>query len=266
LGTGYVYSSKFTSDEDAINEFRAFLGDKYKDAEPRVVRMHIGKTRNTWVKNCIAIGLSNGFVEPLEATAIFSIEMLNRWLITYFPDKTFNPTVIKRYNELTNSMYNEILDFITMHYYTSNRTDTPFWVAHREDINISDSLRENLELWKHNLPSETDIRGAVLFNHESYKDMLYGKGYFDNVHFPIEAVLEKEDWVNYSRNLEKEKQAAIQHLPSNYELLTHIRKSKEEEYRIKEALKQPMHTGDIPLTFGSAAMFGSSMTPGPGDK
>ena len=116
------------------------------------------------------------------------------------------------------------------------------------------------------MPTQYDVKDPVLFNHESYKDMLFGKGYFDDVSFPIEAMLEKEDWVNYSRNLEKEKQAMLKHLPGNYELLTHIRRSKEEEYRVKELLKQPMHTGDIPLTFGSSAMFGSSMNTGPGNK
>ncbi len=75
VGTGYVFSSAFKKDDEAIEEFQKFLGPVGKKTEPRVLKMRIGHTRNSWVKNCVAIGLSSGFIEPLESTAIMSVEL-----------------------------------------------------------------------------------------------------------------------------------------------------------------------------------------------
>ena len=137
VGTGYVYSSAFRSDDEARAEFMAHLraiGDLPGDApdpETRVIKMRIGYTRQPWIKNCVAIGLSSGFVEPLEATAIFAIDAAAHRLVMNFPDRDCNPTLAKAYNARSTALMEEIVDYLQIIYATSNRTE-PYWVAVRE--------------------------------------------------------------------------------------------------------------------------------------
>ena len=111
VGTGYVYSSAFRSDDEARDEFIAHLratGDLPADApepETRVIKMRVGYTRQPWIKNCVAIGLSSGFVEPLEATAIYTIDAAAHRLVMNFPDRHCNPALAKAYNERTTASW-----------------------------------------------------------------------------------------------------------------------------------------------------------------
>ncbi len=116
IGTGYVFSSAHRTDDEARDEFLAHLGPMGKDAEPRIIPMRVGRNRNAWVKNCISIGLSGGFIEPLESTAIHMIDTGIRWLINYFPDSDYPDPLRKRYNKLVDQLYNEVRDFICLHY------------------------------------------------------------------------------------------------------------------------------------------------------
>ncbi len=224
LGTGYVYSSAFRTEQQALDEFRAHLGDQAGEIEPLSLSMRIGRMRRSWVKNCVAIGLSGGFVEPLEATAIFITSVSAGWLARLFPDKAVNPVRAKRFNLHMEQLYDEVRDFIVMHYYTSNRPE-PFWRAARSEIELPDSLRENLELWRHALPTKQDIPKNVLFGHVSYIYALYAKGYFQDVSFPMEGSISRRDWDIFSKQLRTLKDGLLRTLPDHYELLTHIRQS-----------------------------------------
>ena len=130
VGTGYVYSSAFRSDDEARTEFISHLrasGDLPADApvpDTRVIKMRVGYTRQPWVKNCVAIGLSSGFVEPLEATAIYTIDAAAHRLVMNFPDKQCNPALARAYNARATALMEEIVDFLQIHYRTSNRRGT----------------------------------------------------------------------------------------------------------------------------------------------
>ncbi|QKQ24967.1 tryptophan halogenase family protein [Candidatus Reidiella endopervernicosa] len=222
MGSGYVYSSQFKSEDEALHELLTHINDpELKDVTPQVIKMKVGRVRNTWVKNCIATGLAAGFVEPLEASAIYTIEMTARMLITYFPEKGITDPIINRFNQVMNRMYDEILNFIVMTYYTSNRPE-PFWQAARNDIDIPPLLQENLELWKEFMPSAHDVEGKFLFDHWDYISLLNGQGYFEGVQFPTEKYLAKPDWVKYSQKMAETKRQLRRHLPSHYELLKHM--------------------------------------------
>jgi tryptophan halogenase len=229
IGTGYVFSSTHRSDDEAWDEFRQYLTAKGLDTskEPRAVSMRVGRTRNGWVKNCVAIGLSSGFVEPLESTAIYIIEMSARMLLHHFPDKAISPTLAKHYNAEMAALYDEILSFIVMHYVTSNRTDSQFWVDAREGVDIPQPLQDSLEFWKYSFPGPTDTAGQHLFNHWNYLFVLYAKGYFDGLTFPQEGSVNRADWDKFCFNLEVTKDALTEAMPSHYELVTDIRKSAE---------------------------------------
>lgn len=222
VGTGYVFSSAFRSDDQAIDEFMTHLGPQAAGYEPRAIAMRVGRSRRSWVKNCLAIGLSGGFIEPLESTAIYMIEMGIRWFLTYLPDKSNDPALAHKFNGLMETLYSEVRDFIVLHYCLGNRTE-PYWQAARSEIEVPETLRQNLALWRHAIPSVNDPPSSFLFNNWSYIFVLYGKGYFDGVNFALEGSLNERDWRRYAERLSRIKQRLTSELPGHYELLNAIR-------------------------------------------
>jgi glycine/D-amino acid oxidase-like deaminating enzyme len=228
LGTGYVYSSAFRSDDEAQAEFIAHLrasGDLAGDApdpETRVIKMRVGYTRQPWIKNCVAIGLSSGFVEPLESTAIFAIDAAAHRLVMNFPDKQFSPALAKEYNALSTALMEEIVDFLQLNYITSER-DEPYWVAVRDEARLSEWLRHKLEVWRVRIPDLNDTYSHVLFSYHLYINLLLSKGYLDNVRFALEDAVRSEDWIRYGQNVRAQEAQQLGTLPSHYDLLTSIR-------------------------------------------
>ncbi len=227
VGTGYVYSSAFRSDEEATGEFLRHLGPDGEGGEPRVIKMRVGRSRRSWVKNCVAVGLSGGFIEPLESTAIFIIQKSLQWLVTYFPDRDFAPQLATRFNALLEQLYLEIRDFNILHYLTNNRDDTDFWRAARHDLEVPESLSENLALWRHALPVADDFPREFLFNYWSYMLVLFGKRYFDGLAPPTAPCLSEADWHDYSTEMARVKAKLVRHLPDHHSLLCDIRRMAE---------------------------------------
>lgn len=176
-GTGYVYSSNYISDEGAEKELRKYLGDASENLSARRLRMRVGRNKHIWNKNVVAIGLSAGFLEPLESSGIYLIEMGVKLLLDFFPHHGEDEMLRKRYNQHIAGLYDETMSFLVMHYCLTNREDTPFWKANKYHQNIPDSLQEDLEMWKYKMPSPFD-RGGYLnfFNHETYQYVLAGMG------------------------------------------------------------------------------------------
>jgi tryptophan halogenase len=226
VGTGYVFSSAFRSPEEALDEFVTHLEQSgYRvEEEPRLIRMQIGRRKRTWVGNCVAIGLSGAFVEPLEATAIHTIAASVRQLVANWPDRQVNPAMADRYNRSTTELLDNVLEFIMVHYLTSNRPD-PFWRAARNDVSIPPHLAENLALWRHLLTAVTDVKGLHLFSAWSFLCVLYAKGYFEEVSLPLEGSLGAEDWHSYVENMQKIRKNYSEALPDHYEFLTRLRNS-----------------------------------------
>ncbi len=222
VGTGYIYSSKFISDDEAAAELKAFVGAP-ADAEPRIIRMRIGKARRSWVKNCLAIGLSSGFVEPLEATAIYSVQVALQWLLQYFPDTEFHPAVTARYNKLIDGLYDEIVEFIALLFHISNRGDTPYWRAARHELEVPASLKENLALWRHTLPDVLDLKTDTFFTSTSYRAALMGKQFCKGRAYQQTDIFSESDWSEYLNARLARAQKFVDTLPDQYELLRHIR-------------------------------------------
>lgn len=146
IGTGYVYSSRFISREQAAAELKARNGQP--DAEPTHLRMKVGRRENFWVRNCVSIGLSAGFLEPLESTGIYLAQKSVESLLDYFPDTGFDPHLIACYNSNVAREYDEARDFVILHYLLNRREDTEFWRAAR-DVALPDSLAQTLALYDH---------------------------------------------------------------------------------------------------------------------
>lgn len=185
FGTGYVYSSKFLSPEQAEREMRELLGPDCDESETaNHIQIRVGRTQRQWVKNCVGVGLSGMFIEPLESTGIFMSEFQVSSLVTYFPDRTFSPALSRRYNALMDDVYEQIRDFVVMHYVTTSREDTPYWRFIRHELPIPDTLAEALDAWKNGIPP-TDYRHFSIFRANSWAAILSGMHRYPERSLPV---------------------------------------------------------------------------------
>ncbi|GGY68679.1 tryptophan halogenase [Cellvibrio zantedeschiae] len=170
-GTGHVYSSAYISDEDARNTLLNNLDGDIR-VELRLLKFNTGRRKQAWVKNCVAVGLAGGFIEPLESTSIHLIQMGITRLLQLFPFEGCNEHLIRRYNEQSRAEYEETRDFIILHYKATERDDTPYWRDCR-DMVIPDSLAGRIELFKetgHLYQGPNDI-----FSVDSWLQVLMGQ-------------------------------------------------------------------------------------------
>ncbi|MGA9771468.1 MAG: tryptophan halogenase family protein [Blastocatellia bacterium] len=219
-GTGYVYSSAFISKDEAEKEFRKHLGPASDNCKPLHIKMRIGRNRNSWVKNCVAIGLSSGFVEPLESTGIFFIQHGIEELVSHLPAKQINEEMIKSYNKAIAECIDGIRDFLTIHYFGSNRMDTPFWKATKQETVVPDELMDRLRLWKTRLPNNKNINMNYHgFESYSYSVMLMGLGHRPDDNLPILNHLSDEKALASFRAMKERADYLCSTLPSQYEYL-----------------------------------------------
>ena len=124
---GYVHSSAYLSVDDAEKELREFEGQHSESLPSRIVNFKVGWREQQWVANCVAIGLSGGFIEPLESTGLYLGQVASEALAEYFPYSDDLAPLAFRFNRVIANRYYEILDFINMHYCLTRRRDTEFW-------------------------------------------------------------------------------------------------------------------------------------------
>lgn len=176
-GIGCVYSSRYIDDDRAADILRDHLGPAAQDVTPRSIAFEAGWRTTPWIGNCVAVGLAGGFLEPLESTGVVLIEAAIGMIAELFPHQGPVDLPARRFNELMNARYANIVNFLKLHYCLSNRPE-PFWRDNADPATIPDRLRELLAQWRYRPPSRfdfmLDVESFAFFN---YQYILYGMGF-----------------------------------------------------------------------------------------
>jgi tryptophan 7-halogenase len=189
VGNGYVYSSRFTNDDEAHRILMANL-DGPALSTPRVLKFTTGMRRKFWNKNVVALGLAAGFMEPLESTSIYLVQSGIAKLFEMFPSRRFEQAEIDRYNRITAWEYERIRDFLILHYKTTERTDTPFWDYCRT-MTVPEELHEKVQIFH--------SRGRIfrdrdeLFAETSWFAVMFGQGMRPRAYDPLVDALPTEE-------------------------------------------------------------------------
>ncbi|AQQ68878.1 tryptophan halogenase [Microbulbifer agarilyticus] len=183
-GMGYVYSSQFTDSDIVESDFREFLSTEVtqkalEELSFRELTFQPGHREVMWRGNCVAVGMSAGFIEPLEASALALIEQSAGLIRDFLPvSKAQMKLAATRFNSQMLAHWDHIIEFLKLHYVLSQRTDSEYWLAHRRAESIPELLQENLMLWRHRAPARQDFPQAQsLFPPASYRYVLNGMAY-----------------------------------------------------------------------------------------
>lgn len=180
-GIGLSYSSRFLDKqgaEDTLAQHIERTGASTKDVTMRHLSFAPGYRQEFWHKNCLAIGMSSGFIEPLEASALAMVELSLSMLNEEFPQNRQHMAIVaKRFNKRFRYRWARVIDFVKLHYVLSDRSD-PYWLAQRAPETIPEQLQEWLDLWRYQAPSRHDfIENEEVFSSTSYQFVLYGMGF-----------------------------------------------------------------------------------------
>jgi 2-polyprenyl-6-methoxyphenol hydroxylase-like FAD-dependent oxidoreductase len=180
-GNGYVYSTDYITPEQAEIELRQHLGLLDSDVAAKHLQMKVGRVEKHWEKNCVAVGLSQGFIEPLEATALaLSFETIMRFM-THYENGLHTNKFENDFNREINAKFDGVRDYIVCHYKVNQRKDTDYWRDNAANTNLSESLSKILQLWKNSKDFSKDMYMNNLvgsYQPKSWACLLAGYGVF----------------------------------------------------------------------------------------
>ena len=226
-GVGHVYSSNHTTEDAATDELEQYLkqsGHDLKTASVRKIDIRSGHRERFWERNCVAVGLSAGFLEPLEASALVLIELSSRMIAEQMPvDRAAMDIVAKRFNRKFRYRWDRIVDFLKLHYVLTERSDSDFWVDNLQADSIPESLMELLELWKYQPPFHDDFdQKDEVFPSASYQYVLYGM-HFSTIESHLGTSSSAKRFADMQFAQKGELTSKLQAgLPHHRELLDHI--------------------------------------------
>lgn len=224
-GVGYVYSSDHTTDERAEHVLRDYLGPASRACDVRFLNFEAGYRRTQWKKNCVAIGLASGFIEPLEATGIGFAEIAALILSNLFPWENNYEVCAEQFNGIMTRRYAHVVDFIKMHYCLTQRSDTDFWCDNVRPETIPDSLKARLERWRYRPPSFLDMDpNHDIFTEASWQYVLYGMGYKTDIRAQAGVYRYFDDARAQFAAIRRQGDQALSVLPTHRDLIEQVRR------------------------------------------
>jgi len=218
MGNGLVYSSNHISDDDARQLLLSNL-EGQPLADPRKLSFVTGRRKLAWNRNVVAMGLSSGFVEPLESTSIHLIQTGISKLLALFPDKSFNPVERDEYNRQMQALFEDVRDFIILHYKMTKRNDSDFWNYCRT-MGIPESLERKVALWR--------AKGRVfrdeleLFATPSWVAVMLGQGVVPESYEPVADSLDEEKVADAMEQIRLANLETAERLPTHGEFIAQI--------------------------------------------
>lgn len=229
-GTGYVYSSAHTSENRATEILLSYAAkglssEQVSNLDVRKIAIRPGYRKTFWEKNCVAIGTSAGFIEPLEASALVMIELSARMLADNLPQNQQHMAMCaSRFNDVFSYRWQRIIEFLKLHYILSQREDSSYWLDNRAADSIPTSLQAMMERWQYQSPSKADFPYIdEIFPAASYQYVLYGMGFRTHSRTTAFSDLERMKARQSFENNHQMTQRFLSGLPDNRTLLAHIR-------------------------------------------
>jgi tryptophan halogenase len=211
VGNGLVYCSDYL-DDDAARERLLSLVDGTPIIDPRPIRFTTGQRRQYWNKNCIALGLSSGFIEPLESTSIHFIQNGIMWLLLMFPDSVMSQASVDEYNNKLRGEAERIRDFIVLHYFANQRAGEPFWDMCR-DLPIPESLSQRMALFKETgrvFKPQDDV-----FSENSWVQVMMGQGLIPESYHNIVDSMSNEQLQQFLGDIQRDVERTVAALPNH---------------------------------------------------
>jgi tryptophan halogenase len=209
IGNGHVFCSAFMSEDEATRILMDNLDGKPL-ADPRPLSFTTGRRKASWVKNCVAFGLSSGFMEPLESTSIHLVQSGLTRFVKMFPDKGFSPLQIAEYNRQTSHEYERIRDFLVLHYNATQRDDSLFW-NHCRTMRVPDSLAHKIDYFREH--GRLVIEDGDLFRESNWVQVLVGQGILPKTAAPLAYAVGDAQLDDYCTNLRTIYARALNSLP-----------------------------------------------------
>jgi hypothetical protein len=228
-GIGYVYSSAHVTDEQAEQALRSYVertagAPAAAAIAPRKLGFRPGHRAEFWHRNCVAVGIAAGFIEPLEASALALIELSAAMISDQLPaTRGEMDLVARRFNDSFAYRWDRIVDFLKLHYVLSLRLDSEYWRNNREPATIPERLRELLSYWRHHPPSRYDLpRVDEIFPSASYQYVLYGMSFRPQASVTARLPGDAERAEGFFRESAALTQRLLAGLPENRVLLEQI--------------------------------------------
>jgi tryptophan halogenase len=211
IGNGHVYCSDYMSDDEATAVLLGNLDGKPR-AEPRMIRFVTGKRKKIWNRNVVAVGLSSGFLEPLESTSIHLIQSAIAKIITFFPDAGFSQPDIDEFNAQMDFEFTRIRDFIILHYKLNARQDSSFWRRCRE-MQVPASLERRMALYQSH--GRIFREANELFSEVGWLQVMHGQGLKPQRYHPLADLYAEEDVRQFLSGIEQTIRKCVDMMPTH---------------------------------------------------
>lgn len=204
VGNGYVYSSEYCNSDEAETELRQHLGILEADVEARHLKMKVGRVEKHWHNNCLAVGLSQGFIEPLEATALMLVQVTLENFVKAYELGNFGNRNEAQFNSNIHGFFDGVRDYIVAHYKTNSRSDSEYWLDNAHNKNISKILGNIFNAWqssKNLSEALTQMKANRYYNDVSWHCLLAGMGILPPAkNGSVDPALGYEDSITFVKN------------------------------------------------------------------